>query len=295
MVLRSVLLQLTVSSSLVVHCSSGGPFPSHFAFAVNTQPSWSADGDRIAYCHQVNSSENGQQNTGPREIWVYSFSKDASVFWAIGSEPAWSPDGDRLAYIAPDDRLWITSGPESADAKMVAPMSGACSPRWSPDGRQILFRRELPGRAPMFYVVNATGTGLISTQVEGVAADFLGNSETLVYAQADERTLSTVRWRTSPNLPAFLASVAPDATHFLQTLPDGDISYCRIQPQGYKCWVMTSSGREPKPIADCAGPFSWSPDGEKIVLEREESGSIDLWVLTVGSNHEEKLLPASES
>src|SRR5262245_34290877 len=164
---RSTLLQLAVSSQLFVHCSTGGFGGSHFVIAVNTEPSWSPDEDRIAYVHQMNSSENGQENSGPHEIWVYSFAADASQYWAQGTEPAWSPDGSLLAYIGGDGHLWVASGPGPTHT-LVATVSGASSPCWSPDGGQILFRRESESGPSTFYTVNADGSRLTSTQVEGL-------------------------------------------------------------------------------------------------------------------------------
>jgi Tol biopolymer transport system component len=293
---RDVLLRFSVTSTLFVYCSSGDPYPPNWAVSFNVQPSWSSDGDRVAYVHQGgaqgSSGTRGSESTSSQEIWVYSFSTDASMFWTLGTEPAWSPSGERLAYIGADGHLWTATAPDDPDAKLVATLSGASSPRWSPDGRLILFRRELAGRSPAFYVVKADGSGLISTKVEGVAADFLGDGETLVYAQLDEKTLSTVEWRSAPHLPAFVASIAPGTTHFLQSCPwSGDISYCRVEEKGFACWVMSSLGQQPRSVSDCAGTFSWSPDGTKVVLEREESGSIDLWVLNVSTNRRKKLLP----
>lgn len=292
---RTVLLRFSVTSTLFVYCSTGDPYPAHFVVAVNTQPSWSADGDQIAYCHQDNDGKQ-QQSSEPREIWVYSFSTDSSVYWAQGTEPAWSPNGSKLAYIGADGHLWVASGPPPSRPSSVATLSGASQPRWSPDGRQLLIRRSTGGDTSSFYIVNADGSGVVSTQVEGVSADFLSDASTLVYAEPGGKRFSTVRWKTMPHLPIFLASVAPGSTQFLCRRPvKGDIGYSRLHEQSLRCWMMSSAGREQHAVSDCAGVFCWSPDGEKIVLEREESGAIDLWVLTLGSNHQDKLLPASES
>ena len=212
---RHVLLRFSVTTTLFVYCSSGDPFPNHLIIAVNTQPSWCADGDQIAYVHQENNEK--QHASKSPQIWVYSFSTDASVYWAQGTEPAWSPDGLRLAYIGDDGHLWTRSGPPPSASSRIATLSGASSPRWSPDGRQILIRRSTAGDGSSFYIVNADGTGLVSTQVEGISADFLGDSSTLVYAEPDGKRFYTVRWKTQPHLPVLVTSLGTDSTQFLRT------------------------------------------------------------------------------
>jgi TolB protein len=123
-------------------------------------PSWSADGKTIRYGgYLVNVDGSGRKKL-PRNVPL------------AGS---WSPDGQRVAFVplahSPADvrdptkhGLWVMNA-DGSDVRRVAPKATSGDPAWSPDGRQIAFRRfdgrlfESAGNSDLF-VVNADGSGL---------------------------------------------------------------------------------------------------------------------------------------
>lgn len=118
--------------------------------------SWSPDGSRLAFAG--------------REHGVYTVRVDGSdrqLVVGLGAVPSWSPDGTRIAFRAHCE-LWVVHAGGSdprmlADTTPCGPAVGGAfnkypvgQPRWSPDGRWIVFR------GPSFHVsvVRSDGTHL---------------------------------------------------------------------------------------------------------------------------------------
>jgi len=106
------------------------------------QPTFSPDGNRIAFVHRV-TREDGLTRT--TDIWVVNLRTGELTPLVQGGDgqyaPTWSPDGSWIAYVG-------RSG--SANDLFVIPASGGqpvqltnsgvvASPTWSPDGRMIAF------------------------------------------------------------------------------------------------------------------------------------------------------------
>jgi len=145
-------------------------------------PDWSPDGAQVAFV--------APRSDGPvradEAIWVLA--DDAAgapiriplTFGPYDTSPDWSPDGTRIAFSSVLERGnpgQISSinivVPGSADQQLLltplaSPYAVIEQPRWSPDGRQILFvvRVDNPQADPSrpneggeLYVVNADGSG----------------------------------------------------------------------------------------------------------------------------------------
>ncbi len=74
---------------------------------------------------------------------------------------AFSQDGQWVAYASyPEEILWRSKLDGSEKVQLSSPPLGAASPRWSPDGKQIAFEDNGPGRKRRVYVVSADGGGI---------------------------------------------------------------------------------------------------------------------------------------
>jgi Tol biopolymer transport system component/DNA-binding winged helix-turn-helix (wHTH) protein len=132
-----------------------------------------------------------QLTFGPSTIGPPSASKDGRQIYATASEPhgelsAWdfessvfvpflsgisacyvdfSRDGQWIAYVSyPEGNLWRSRIDGSERMQLTAPTLAVINPRWSPDGKQILFmdwsggdRRHMGGDVSRVYVVSADG------------------------------------------------------------------------------------------------------------------------------------------
>ena len=71
---------------------------------------------------------------------------------------AFSKDGQWIAYATfPEGTLWRSKADGSERLQLSDPPLHAVVPRWSPDGKQIVFYSYAPGRTPKIYMVSTEG------------------------------------------------------------------------------------------------------------------------------------------
>jgi WD40 repeat protein len=126
---------------------------------------WSPDGTRIVF--------GGNATPGFDATSVMNSDGSGVQVVGRGSQPVWSPDGTRIAVTRAEltDCIFdicplniYTMNTDGTDAHRLTansqPFSGAVSPAWSPDGRQIAFIAGDLGRPPALKIMSATGGGV---------------------------------------------------------------------------------------------------------------------------------------
>lgn len=120
-------------------------------------PSWSPDGERLAYDNGVVDGADifVMDTHGGQRVRVTTNPAD-------DREPAWAPDGSRIAFTSSRDSVYgiYTIGPSGEQPRRITPYSvTAVAPVWSPAGDMIaFFGYDSVGQG--LYVIGADGGGL---------------------------------------------------------------------------------------------------------------------------------------
>ncbi|HXN25456.1 MAG TPA: S9 family peptidase [Candidatus Dormibacteraeota bacterium] len=110
-----------------------------------------------------------------RHLWVVNVAGGAAKQITTGqdwndTDPQWSPDGSRIAFVSDrsgkayddsnDTDVWVIPASGGALTKISDHAFEDENPRWSPDGKQIMFTgRTARRKFPKLYVASSSGSG----------------------------------------------------------------------------------------------------------------------------------------
>lgn len=132
-------------------------------------PDWSPDGTRIVF---------DSNRTGTQEIFVVDADAGAPIqLTRLGRRsgtPVFSPDGEWIAFASSEDDapgaifvmrsdgtdLRQLTEPPQAGTSEEKPTFNDGHPKWAPDGKSIVFNRDVGERNAEVFEVNLDGTGL---------------------------------------------------------------------------------------------------------------------------------------
>lgn len=167
-----------------------------------------------------------------------------------GLEPAWSPDGKRLAFVSRrsgDYDLYVAGADGSNLRELTRRGTDESAPAWSPDGKRLVFVRGSAGGYSQederfgIYVVNADGSHLRRVTKR---AGYFQRAPT---------------W--SPN-GKWIAFLLEDSVEVMQT----ELDLYLVHPNGRRLHPLTQTAAD----EDSA---SWSPDGTRLLFDRDRDGS----------------------
>jgi len=125
-----------------------------------TDPQWSPDGTRLSYVRLAKADEEDF-----RKSWIWTVRPDGTGAkrLVLGNNARWSPDGKRLVFSAPtahsDGDLFVINADGSGLSRLLSTPRLEWPSDWSPNGRKILFTRELPGGTDV-YSMDADGSSV---------------------------------------------------------------------------------------------------------------------------------------
>jgi len=207
----------------------------------------SADGQRVAYVHDILQGTDGK-------LHIYACSIDgtgtkvAIPHVAFEESPRWSPDGKELLWVSTrhGNQELYRSAPNGDRVTRLTNHPGEDNqPWWSPDGARIVFSSNRDGGARLF-VMKADGSAVkrLSAPVAGQGAE------------------SWPAWSPKGDRIAFACLV------------QGQWDLFTIQPDG--------SGRARLTDHPAQDTFpAWSPDGKRLVFCSTRDGGTDLYLLEI--------------
>lgn len=164
-----------------------------------------------------------------RHLWVVTINSGAAKQITSGqdwndTDPQWSPDGTRIAFVSDrsgkayddsnDTDIWVIPAAGGTLTKISDHAYEDENPRWSPDGKQILFTGRTARRAfPKFYLAPASG---------GAASQLAVNNLDLIPSE--------VRWP-NPGVIRFSAGVKGETQIFRADLSSHGFSAVTSGPR----------------------------------------------------------------
>lgn len=213
----------------------------------NRDPTWSPDGNKIAFAASPDSMQTN----------IVIANVDRSAFNSLGGEgardgyPAWSPDGSQIAFSSlrtGNSELFVMNSDGTNARQITNSPDVDLRPAWSPDGGRLFFDAAPP--APFLL------SNLWTINVDGSA-----------------RTQLTTRPSVRLN-----PQVSPDGTKIVYqaVFSDSDIYVINVDGSGQT--RLTSD------LSDERDPY-WSADGSRIVFSSNRSGDFEIYVMNLESRN----------
>jgi len=207
-----------------------------------------------------------------------------------------SKDGAWLTYVRlPEFDLWRSRSDGSQSLQLVAPPMHAYLPRWSPDGRQIAFAGQLPGKPWRIYLISADG-GMPVPLISGEGTEFDANWS----PDGLRIVFAPLPWETTPDRTE--VSILDLKTRQVSSLAGSKGLYSpRWSPDGSSIVAVTSDTQElmlldfknqtwgKLPTGPTHYPM-WSRSGKYVYYGRAGTGSPDLYGVRIADRKVEKLL-----
>lgn len=239
--------------------------------------------------------EPAQLTAGPLNYYRPLLSADGKQIFAIGRQAAgellrydlkphdfvpflggisadrldYSRDGAWVAYIAyPEGTLWRARSDGREQLQLTFAPSMAGTPRWSPDGKRIVFTERRPGELPRLYSISAEGGNpepLLSEPHAQAGASWAPSGEFLIYGRDPDGENQDiflyrfdVRARTSSRIPGTEGLYAPLIS------PDGR-SLVAQNTADPSLTILDLKTNRRASLSDRKADYpAWSPDSEYI-------------------------------
>jgi len=281
------------------------------------QPAWSPDGQHLVF---VQSRTSGGK-LEPTDIngWYQENSEIWSLELASGREtkliddafnPAYSPDGRRIAFDAPlagARRIWIADSGGRNPRQVTSDSSEAVvhtTPRWSPDGTSLAFRRveKIKSDIDVVDLSSQAVTRVTNDNVPDMDPVWAPDGRHIYFASFRGGGLNLWRIGVGTNgqptgTPEQLTTGAGDDVE-PTVAPDGSRVAFAVRGINSDLWrlpVVPTTGQPrgaPEPVVMTTRVESrgaWSPDGRSIAFNSDRLGEMNIWLRRVADSSERQL------
>jgi Tol biopolymer transport system component/DNA-binding winged helix-turn-helix (wHTH) protein len=258
---------------------------------------WSPDGESIAFSAGSSLSLWSLKNSEVRRLtqpapltqdWGPSFSGDGrQILFARSSEMGF-----------PEEILTIPTGGGEATVVATEPARLRGSPRWSADGKSVIFSSDRGGKPALWRASVEKREAAVQFNDSGSHPAISRRGNRLAY-QRETRSLSI--WQMDLSEPA--ASQArilvplnsqTDQGPGPQFSPDGKkLAYMSDHSGTMEIWVSDRDGSNPKQLSAVgnAGTPRWSPDSESVVFDANRRNGSGIYAISLRGGAPRLLTP----
>jgi WD40 repeat protein len=219
---------------------------------VHSNISWSPDGKKLYYAR---TSRENDHWSNLSDLYVYDLGREEETRLTHGlraNAPAASPDGSKIAYVSGSDgtlNLFTMNVDGSVIRKLTGYTQGeqVYNPKWSPDGRGVLFEYSVKDGRDLALVPAEGGAPefLLATSQDERNAVFDGPSK-IIFASDRTGIFNLFEYDLATKETAQLTNVLGGA--FMPSVNrDGELAYASYTSTGYKIALLTGFHSLPSP------------------------------------------------
>ncbi|MDX1480710.1 MAG: S9 family peptidase [Woeseiaceae bacterium] len=241
--------------------------------------------------------------SAPAQERLPRFSAEDVFALEYADDPRISPDGERIVYerhsndIMTDStrsNLWLVDVDGDDHRPLVSGPAQATSPRWAPDGERIAW----------FETTTSGDTSRSTSHVRWLASGATAEITELLESADDLAWSPDGRWLAfsmsvkAESEPLAKPRSAPEGAQWSEPVKLFDaVRYKRdgagfVEEAYQQLFVVPADGGAPRQVTsgdyDHAGPYAWSPDGERIYFSANrdddweyEPVESDIWAVSV--------------